>query len=204
MDDHDIGPVAAFDFDGTLSHRDTLVPFLIGLRGRRQFARAATGALTEVRGPGRNRAKAALLRRLVAGFPVEIYRDRAQAYGRSLQDRLRADSVGRLRDHADRGHTVVIVSASLRDFLAPVADHLGVDGLIATELAEDGNGLLTGELVGRNVRGSEKPQRLLEHLGGQPSILWAYGNSRGDSALLAAADHPTWVRSARRLPSLSP
>ena len=99
---------------------------------------------------------------------------------------------------------VVIVSASLRDFLEPVATHLGATGLIATELEVGADGRLTGELAGPNVRGAEKPRRLHEHLGTVPAQLWAYGNSRGDRALLATADHPHWIRPGRRLPPLDP
>jgi phosphatidylglycerophosphatase C len=197
------GAVAAFDFDGTLSRRDTLVPFLIGLRGRQAFARAAARSLGSIRGPNRNQAKASLLRHLVADLPVADYRDRAQAYGHLLPDRLRPAVVARLRAHQDLGHTVVIVSASLRDFLEPVVTHLGADDLIATELDVSADGMLTGELARPNVRGVEKVRRLYDHLGGEPSELWAYGNSRGDRALLESSDHPIWVRTGRRLPDLT-
>lgn len=36
--------MAAFDFDGTLSVRDTLVPFLVGLAGRRAMASLLGGS----------------------------------------------------------------------------------------------------------------------------------------------------------------
>ena len=203
MPEEGIGPVAAFDFDGTISRRDTLIPFLIRLRGRRRFARATGAAIVRQRNLGRDEAKAALLRHLVAGLPADDYQARAQAYGESLPARLRPDTVARVREHRDRGHRVVVVSASLRDFLAPVVAGLGVDGLVATTLEVGPDGLLTGELAGRNVRGEEKPKRLHEHLGGTPSELWAYGNSSGDRALLAAADHPVRV-TRRRLDPFRP
>ena len=126
-----------------------------------------------------------------------------QAYGRALPAKLRADTVARIEEHRRLDHRVVIVSASLRDYLEPVAAHLGVDGLVSTELAVGSDGRLTGELCGANVRGEEKPRRLLEHLDADPAELWAYGNSRGDRALLALADHPIWVRRGRRLAPIS-
>jgi phosphatidylglycerophosphatase C len=179
------------------------VPFLIGLRGRRRFALAVTRAVAEMRGSDRSQAKAALLRHVVAGLPVDTFRAQAQAYGRSLSTKLRPDTVARIEEHQRLDHTVVIVSASLRAFLEPVAEGLGADGLVCTELEVGADGVLTGELVGANVRGEEKPRRLREHLGAEPAELWAYGNSRGDRPLLAMADHPIWVRPGRPLAPIS-
>ncbi len=103
--------------------------------------------------------------------------------------------VERIRWHQDEGHEVVIVSASLRAYLDPVVEHLGLDGVCAVELEVDEDGRLTGAMVGPNCRGPQKVVRLTEWLGGEaPERLWAYGNSSGDRELLAAAHEPTWVR----------
>ena len=61
------------------------------------------------------------------------------------------------------------------------------------------DGLLTGEMVGPNVRGEEKAVRLRRWLGDDvPEMIWAYGNSSGDTELLAMADVPVWVAGRRR------
>ena len=67
----------------------------------------------------------------------------------------------------------------------------GADGVIATRLAVDGHGRLTGRYEGANCRGQEKLRRLrawMEEVGARPDRLWAYGNSRGDLRMLEAAD----------------
>jgi HAD superfamily hydrolase (TIGR01490 family) len=97
--------------------------------------------------------------------------------------------VERLGWHRSQGHEVVVVSASFTDYLRPVADRLGVDAVLATEL-EVVDGRLTGRLAGANVRGAEKVRRLETWLGDEPAELWAYGDSSGDRELLARADHP--------------
>ncbi|MGH9288699.1 MAG: hypothetical protein ACRD0V_10525 [Acidimicrobiales bacterium] len=60
--------VAAFDFDGTLTQRDTLVPFLRRACGHWPIVRAAIAA----RGArGRDAFKVALVGELFRGWPAE-------------------------------------------------------------------------------------------------------------------------------------
>lgn len=191
--------VAAFDFDGTISRRDTLVPFLRRFRGLPRFAGAFFRGVPALGGPERREAyKAAVFHRLLAGVPAEDLEAAALAYGRELPTRFRPDIVERIRWHQDEGHEVVIVSASLRAYLDPVVEHLGLNGVCAVELEVAGDGRLTGRMAGRNCRGPEKVARLTEWLGGdEPERLWAYGNSTGDRELLAAAHEPVWVGRTR-------
>ncbi len=67
---------------------------------------------------------------------------------------------------------------------------LGADVVIATRLEVAPNGSLTGRYDGENCRGEEKLRRLQAWAGelGPTERLWAYGNSRGDLRMLAAAD----------------
>jgi phosphatidylglycerophosphatase C len=187
-------PVAAFDFDGTITRRDTLVPFLRLVAGGPRFTRAFASAATVYARGGREAYKAAVLRRLLAGMPAADLHRRALAYGETLPAQFRPEMVERVRWHQEQDHEVVIVSASLRAYLDPVVEHLGLDGVCAVELEVGADGRLTGHMVGPNCRGAEKVRRLDTWLGGRPATrLWAYGNSSGDRELLAAAHEPTWV-----------
>jgi phosphatidylglycerophosphatase C len=147
----------------------------------------------------RDRVKVAVLRALFRGFPVERLETEGRAYAATLARGVRPALHERLRWHRDQGHRVAIISASLGAYLRPFGEQLGVDTVIAVELEDDGAGSLTGDIVGVNVRGAEKLDRLRRWLDGVDVELWAYGDSRGDLELLLAADHPTWVgRRARR------
>ncbi len=196
--------VAAFDFDGTLSRRDVLLPFLVRACGSRAVGAAvARVAPTATRARlgrlqadlhHRDATKVALLRELFAGRSAAWVADEGERFAASLERRLRPDVAGQLRWHRAEGHEVVLVSASLGVYLRPWAEAHGVDHVIAVELADDGAGRLTGELAAPNVRGPEKARRLAEWLGEEPPAhLWAYGNSSGDRELLAAADTPVWI-----------
>lgn len=180
--------VAAFDFDKTLSTRDNVLPFVRLAVGRTRFA--AGLALASFRlVAGRDAAKAELVRRTLTGYDANRLAGVASAFAASVFDEhLRPDVLERVAWHRDQGHEIVIVSASFASYLEPVAERLGIDAVLATELEVD-RGRLTGRLSGPNVRGREKVRRLEAWIGSEPVELWAYGDSAGDDALLARADH---------------
>jgi len=187
--------VAAFDFDGTLTLRDTLAPFLRAVAGPRDLAVAVVQtaprfAIAMLSDRARDAAKAALLRRVLAGRSEAWLRELAERYAEAIVTRqMRSGMPERIEWHRREGHEIVIVSASPTIYLDAIGRRLGVDGVLATELEVGADGLLTGELVGANVRRAEKVRRLEAWLGGDAEI-WAYGDSTGDRELLERADHP--------------
>ncbi len=189
---------AAFDFDGTLSRRDTFLPFLAAVGGRTRLARALTvGSATTAafRGARRDDLKAALCRAVLTGRTHDDLRAvGAQFAGYVLARGLRTDRLARVEWHQAEGHRTVIVSASMDLYLEPIAEALGFDAVLCTRLAW-ADGIATGELDGPNCRGPVKARRLRAWLDETcaDGPLWAYGNSRGDEELLAMADHPIWV-----------
>lgn len=204
MDPESPRRLAAFDFDGTLTRRDTLVPFLVFACGRRAVTMAVSNvapgvvrarlARTDTIAHPRDRAKEALLAQLMCGREAAWLEDAGRCYAELLPYRLRPEMMRQLQWHQDRGHEVVIVSASLLAYLEPFAPEHGVDHVIAVGLEEDADGVLTGNLTGPNVRGPEKENRLRAWLAGEPpETMWAYGNSSGDRELLAMADVAVWV-----------
>jgi phosphatidylglycerophosphatase C len=189
--------VAAFDFDGTLSRKDSLGPFLELVCGRAQLYRAMALRAPVLAGIAvgigdRDAEKERLVGRLLAGRSATEVREAGAAYARSLTegDALRPDMLERIAWHRAEGHEIVIVSASLDVYLEPLAPLLGVDAVFCTRLGVGPDALLNGKLEGGNVRGAEKVRRVRAWLGGDTAELWAYGDSAGDRELLAAADHP--------------
>jgi HAD superfamily hydrolase (TIGR01490 family) len=193
--------VAAFDFDGTLIAGDSFLPFLTQLVGRRAMGRAFVVAgpelLTAFARGSRDATKAAVLARLLTGYPQQRFVDLGRAYAGQLVQQIRPAMAERVAWHREQGHRLVIVSASLDVYLAPVGRLLGFDRVLATQLEAGPDGRLTGRIQGINVRRAEKSARLgqwlAEHLTGRSHELWAYGDSVGDRELLAMADHPVRV-----------
>jgi phosphatidylglycerophosphatase C len=194
--------IAAFDFDGTLARRDSMVPFLRQVRGTGRVVGAT--ALAALRSRDRDRMKVGAIGHLFRGVDAAELARLGKAYVPTLIDLLRPEMVDRLRWHQQEGHAVVLVSASLGVYLRPLAEHLGIDAALAVELVTGADGRLTGAVVGDlNNRGPEKVARLqawaAERFGPEADVeVWAYGDSSGDDELLALADHPTWV--GRRAP----
>jgi phosphatidylglycerophosphatase C len=192
-------PIAAFDFDGTITQRDTLLGYLLAVGGPGRVAaslgRHATGMARGLRDDAaRDAAKERVVGHVVRGRSLDELDDAGGRYAATLLSRFRPDVVERIEWHRTEGHELVIVSASLVHYLRPVAASLGFDDVIGVELEFDESRVATGRLARANVRGPQKEARLREWWGDRPATeLWAYGNSSGDEDLLAMADHATWI-----------
>ncbi|WP_456846445.1 HAD-IB family hydrolase [Cellulomonas sp. P5_C6] len=196
--------LVVWDLDRTLTRSDTLVPFLRAVAGSawpRVTAQVASDVA--VHGGSRAQLKDALLRRTLAGRSVRKVDVVANAFARWIvAEGCRADALARWDWHLRCGDTLALASASLALYVRPVADLLGTDLVIATELAAD-RGLLTGERATPNCRGGEKARRigaLVDEL--RPDTVWAYSDSASDRAMLSLADVPVRVRPWRRLDEL--
>ena len=191
--------VAAFDFDGTLTRRDTLAPFLVRSHGSARVAGAVlrhgpTLASAALGRGDRDRAKAELLHTLYADTDVAIAAGLGQQYATQvLARRMRNDTLARLEWHRREGHELLLITASLALYAEPIAERLGIPTVFATRLAQTG-GVFSGALDGANMRGPEKARVLDEHLAGSDAVVWAYGDSAGDRELLARADHGILVK----------
>ena len=187
--------VAVFDFDGTLTRRDSLLPFLWHVGGPASFIwnttvllptllRYALGSLEN--GPAKER----VLGQFLAGKPVEKIKAVAKSFAaETIPSLLDPGAIGRLRWHQSQGHTTVLASASPELYVRPWAEAEGFDEAVGTRLEAEG-GIFTGHFATPNCHGPEKPRRL-EAAGFDlgDATVYAYGNSRGDRELLEMADH---------------
>jgi len=193
--------VAAFDFDGTITSRDTMAGFLRRVAGTRSLLSAAgldlPRLLLAASGHGsRDEGKSRLLMKLFAGrAPAEVCTVAREYATFLVSHAVRSEMRARLAWHRSQGHEIVIVSASLCTYLQVTGRLLGSDAVLCTKLEIDGAGNYTGRMDGGNCRGAEKARRLSAHLAerGGATIGWAYGDSSGDREMLAMAAHPVWV-----------
>jgi phosphatidylglycerophosphatase C len=199
--------VAAFDFDGTLTHRDTLGPFLIRCLGWPRFLRALflsapwLAAYT-LRLMSNHKAKARLLQVGLAGLSqAHVQRAADDFVHNYLPGQWQVWGLQQLVQHQRLGHRCVIVSASPGIYMHAVAASLGVDAVLCTEL-ELRDGRYTGAMATPNCHGEQKLLRLQAWLranlgeGALPE-LHAYGDTRGDLPMLHLADH-AWYRGKPR------
>ena len=183
--------LALFDFDGTLTTRDSFVDFHIFSQGPTKFLSAcAVAAIQGCRSLNGSRGflKEALVRRLWGGTPLEDYEAAARRYAElRVEEILLPLALRVFLRHVELGHIVYIVTASMKEWIEPWASIHGVP-VIGTEL-ETLDGKLTGRLATPNCRGAEKVVRItgVTDLKRYEKI-YAYGNSRGDREMLDIAD----------------
>jgi phosphatidylglycerophosphatase C len=186
--------VVAFDFDGTLTVRDSFTAFLAWRAGAAGWARGlaalAPSAGRYLVNRDRGLLKAATVRRFLAGTPRHELEAEARAFAEAHATRLlRPDALRSWRYWRARGATLAIVTASPEILVAPFARGLGADHLLGTRLVEDELGRITGELDGANCRGPEKMRRLTEVFGPDLRLAAAYGDTSGDTEMLSRAAH---------------
>jgi phosphatidylglycerophosphatase C len=190
-----------FDFDGTLTRRDSYLPFLRYMFGTPRFIAglASTSGPLLAHALGRmpnDVAKTHLMRQFLAGLPLEQIEQAGDSYSReALPSLLRKSTMESLHRHVANGDTCLLVSASLDVYLRPWAHLNGFQAVLCTRLAIDERQCATGELSPANCYGPEKVRRIEQWLEGRrPESITAYGDSPGDREMLAYADYPNWVR----------
>lgn len=194
--------VAAFDFDGTLTWRDTLLPFLHRLLGAPTllwvlFICSPWLAAYALRLISNHRAKAVLLQASLAGRTQAEVQRCAQAFVREyLPLQWRPWAMHHLVEHQQQGHRCIIVSASTSLYMHLAGASLGVDAVLCTEM-EVVDGRYTGRMATPNCHGEEKVHRLQAWLatefGAAQPVLHAYGDTSGDRPMLRLAS-VAWYR----------
>jgi len=192
-------PTAVFDFDGTLTRRDTLMPFLRFIAGPRLFLTRLVGSTRALAGYAtgltpNHIAKEFILTKFLAGMPIGELSAMAEQFATERLPGLIDPGMDKVLSwHLRRGHRCILASASLGVYLHPWAISRGFEGMVSTALEVDTQGLITGRILGRNVFGPEKVERLQLLLGAQDLNLdFAYGDSRGDIEMLAKAKNPCY------------
>lgn len=192
--------VAAFDFDGTLTYRDTLLPFLKYAKGPfyiySRLVLHALHLLAALKSTSRQKIKESILTSCIAGMSeVEVRKKGTEFAARSLPHLMRPDALHRISWHLEQGHLCILVSANLDLYLEPWAKKMGFHAAITSQCEISSQGFVTGRLSGLNCRGPEKVRRLLQEIGPRETFtLFAYGDSEGDRELLSIADYAYYQR----------
>ncbi len=184
-----------FDFDGTITRRDTLLAYILYSHG---WLRTLLGFVLlspylagwKLRFIHNQSAKEKVLQYFFGGERFESFNERCLAFSREELPRLvRRDAMSLIKQYQKEGARIVVVSASPENWVEPWCKAMRVECL-ATRL-EARHGVLTGKINGQNCYGIEKATRIKAqiHLDHYAPIV-AYGDSRGDKEMLALAHEP--------------
>ncbi|PZR27839.1 MAG: HAD-IB family hydrolase [Citrobacter freundii] len=189
--------IAFFDFDGTITTKDTLLEFIRFAKGTLPFY---TGFMLnspylvafKAKIISNQLAKEKILAYFFKGMPLAHFEEICQRFATEvLPGLLRPDALKEIRSLQEKNIEIVIVSASPENWLKQWAQSIGAS-LIATRL-EVKNDRLTGKIEGLNCYGEEKVCRikalytLTDYLD-----IFAYGDSSGDKPMLALANHSSY------------
>ena len=132
--------------------------------------------------------KQIFIKYFLSNLTKEEYFDIAETYAENrLPGLIKIEAIKKIYWHKWRKHDVVIVSASVKDWIKNWTDSHGIR-LIANELEFDNNNI-TGNLSGRNCDGMEKVKKLTKEFNLTAyKYIFAYGNSNGDREILELAD----------------
>jgi phosphatidylglycerophosphatase C len=182
-----------FDFDGTLTERDSFIAFIRATNSPRKFFSglillSPVLVLYKIGILPNWKAKQMVVRYFYGDMKAEIFSLLGKNFSeKNIPQLVRENAMRKLKEHVKAGHIVSIVTASLEPYMETWCRNLQIE-LIATQLEIVG-GKITGNYSGTNCYGKEKAVRIKAKysLDSFDKII-AYGDSRGDKEMLELAD----------------
>jgi HAD superfamily hydrolase (TIGR01490 family) len=189
--------IAFFDFDGTITRKDTMFEMVKFSHGKTGFYKGLLKISPWLVGlklglVSAQKAKEELLRQFYSGFTLEAFNRTCELFTTTiLPSLIRPDALARLKQHKTEGTVVVVVSASLENWVSPWCKEQQIV-CIGSRLEIKG-GEITGKLEGSNCNGPEKVNRiLLAYDPAQFDVIYSYGDTEADKEMLAIAHKPAF------------
>jgi phosphatidylglycerophosphatase C len=181
-----------FDFDGTITTKDTLLEFILFYRGKRNFFAGLVIlspilALHLLKVIKNWRAKQYFLAWYLKGESVDRFNERCRQFADTKIPKLvRPKALEAIKQYKKEGYHIAVVSASAENWVKPWCDFHELT-CIATKL-EVKNNAITGNISGKNCYGAEKCSRINEifRLEDYSEVI-AYGDTSGDKEMLDLA-----------------
>lgn len=180
----------AYDFDGTLTTRDSLLAFIRYTKGTTAFLwgflRHAHLLVLMKLGLYPNwKVKQQVFAWFFKGMQLDVFDTLCRQFAADNRSLLRPEGVRAVEQAKAEGAEVLIVSASIDNWVQPFFPGVTIVG---TQV-EERNGRLTGRFLTPNCYGQEKVNRILAlYPNRHEYYLTVFGDSRGDKQLLAFAD----------------
>lgn len=183
--------IAFFDFDGTITKKDSMLEFVKFVHGKHKFYIGILYLLPfllafKARIISNHKAKEKFIFYFFKRFTKQEIREFAEAFTDTLDQMVLANALERIAWHKKNKHEVVIVSASLDIYLNKWCKEKDIE-LIATRLMFQ-NEALSSAFATKNCYGKEKVNRIKQQYNlSQYDQIFVYGNSRGDKEMLSLA-----------------
>jgi phosphatidylglycerophosphatase C len=182
--------IAFFDFDGTITTKDTLFEVIKYHKGKAKlFAGLLINAPVliglKIKLISNQRAKEAILKYFFKGTELTAFQLKCDDFAsRQLPAIIRSGALAEIKKLKESGFEIAVVSASAENWIKKWADKMEI-GLISTQL-ETVNDKLTGNIAGQNCNGEEKAARIRSiYKLAEFEEIYCYGDSNGDKQMLA-------------------
>lgn len=185
--------IAFFDFDGTITTKDTLLEFV---RHHKGSFRLYLGFLLtspwmvayKLKLISNQKAKEKFLSFFFHNYPLAKFHELCASFAKeAIPQLIRPKALEEITRLQQAGAEVVIVSASPENWIRPWSDRTGLQLLSTRLVVKDEK--LTGKIMGRNCHGEEKVRRIKEAFTlSDYDEVYAYGDTRGDLPMLRMAN----------------
>lgn len=186
--------IAFFDFDGTVTRKDTLLEFIKYVKGESAFyfgflLHAPVLVLYKLNVISNQRAKEIMLRYFFGKMDAGQFNSYCKSFAQEkLSALVRQKAVNEIQKLKEAGAEVVIVSASPENWLTNWCVDNGLQ-CVATKLVIKNN-KITGDIDGFNCHGKEKVRRIQNEFSlNEYSAVYAYGDTPGDKHMLSLANY---------------
>ncbi len=188
--------LAVFDLDGTISRRDTLVPYIAGFLGPASWrwlgllGVVPSVPLYALKVIDRGGLKGSLIHWTLGGATRSQIESWNQRFVPALlRDGLFRDAVAKIDQHRRNGDKLVLMSASTDLYVPDIGRALGFDEVICTGVRWNAD-RLDGRINTPNRRGAEKARCFDALQKKYPGLTtYAYGNAGSDLPHLRLATH---------------
>lgn len=158
--------VVIFDLDGTLTKKDTYLPFLalcireLGLRNLSALTLPFYSFLYLTKIISNHALKEHFLQKILSGVSLKQLEPIVDRFVSQLVESGLNESIFfRMNDHIKQGDSVILATASFDLYVLKLADKIRIKNILCTQ-AEVQNGEITGRILGNNCHGIEKVKRI--------------------------------------------
>ncbi|MCL2312046.1 MAG: haloacid dehalogenase-like hydrolase [Firmicutes bacterium] len=186
--------IIAFDFDGTITTKDTLLEFIKFSKGQIKFI---FGFLLfsplliayKLKIYSNWKLKQQIFSYFFKGMSLSAFNEICEDFAGNNQHIIRPKAMKQINEYLKQNFEIIIISASIKNWIIPFANRLRINNIISTEIEINDHNVLTGKFSTFNCYGKEKVNRLLKDYPDRENYyLIAFGDSEGDRELFNFAN----------------
>lgn len=192
---HSQRSLVLFDFDGTITQKDTLFEIIKYDKGIFSFflgilILSPSFLSYSLKKINAQKLKERFLSYFLKSRPFNNWNNVCLNYSRNgLPKIIRPKALQKINEHKQKNDRIIVVTASIENWVKPWCDEQEIE-CIGSRI-EIINDRITGKLIGKNCNGMEKSRRIQEYLKLETySSIYAYGDTKGDIEMLKLANFP--------------